>query len=187
LSWIRALENTASIVEENLAKEVSLYDDATEKWLNERLHGVAEEFRHLKRSIVAPSGRSWDHLNRRLSRQMQAFAAEAWMSAGHRPPPPPRRRTKKDRALALAKFALTGTVPGLLYLAIAPLLGVEKNLLLRALMLSAAFGLLSLLIVLDPSLKEKADMAKAMLGGLGPLLSKGDSRPANEGRTKPPE
>lgn len=185
--WVRSLENTAMTVERNLAKQLSFRDDATEHWLNEWFQGVAEDFRHMKRYIIAPSGRSWEHLIRLLSRQMQVFAGENWRGAGYRRPPAPKRRSRKDKAFVAAKFFLTAFVPGLLYLAIAPLLGVEKNIWMRALMLGVASGLLSLLFILDPTLKEKADLAKGMLGGLSPLLGRGDGRPADEGKPKATE
>jgi hypothetical protein len=182
--WLRNLERAASITENHLASQVTFRDRTTEQWMSEWFNGVAESFRHMKRYLVVPAGRSWETLNRLTAQQIHAFSTENWRSAHYRAPLPPARATRREKAISTGKFLLGSLIPGLGYVAVAPLIGADSDVVKRAVLISAVWGLLSLLFILDPAVKDKTAVAKEMIGGFGPVLSqKGD--PASDEKPGP--
>lgn len=170
--WIRDLERVARLTETHLADRVTFADANTRTWLNAHMRGVGESIRHLKRHLVAPSRQGWTTFERTLRQQLHAFATENWHAAHFRKPPEPSRLSRRERALSGVKLIAGSLAPGLIYLAIAPLIGADKDVLQRAAALSGAWLLLSVLLALDPAFREKTLLAKEMLNTWSPLLNR---------------
>ncbi|GAA0947580.1 hypothetical protein GCM10009554_44430 [Kribbella koreensis] len=160
--WLSQLESAAKLLESEVPKEACPNDPVTRAWLSDQLKGVAQTLRHLKRSMIAPSGKSWETASNVLRHQITAISTENWFAAKYRAPEPRAKTSRRDQLQAVGKFVAITLIPGLGYIAIAPVLGAAENSIQRGALLSAAWGLLSALFTLDPAIKDKTAAMREM-------------------------
>ncbi|WP_327640966.1 hypothetical protein OHB24_21985 [Kribbella sp. NBC_00482] len=180
-SWIRGLEYVAGLLEQEVPRQAAHEDPSVQDWLSEWLAGVAESTRHMKRSIVAPAGRSWERMARTLHHQLSAIATENWCAAKYQIPRTKLALSWKDRARAVGKFVIVTALPGIGYIVIAPVFG-DSNSIQRGALLSLAWGLISALLILDPAAKEKTAIMRDLSGAWGQAPER---KPENTGADNP--
>ena len=165
---LEALEDTAALIEQHILKQLPMYDNSSSEWFAHRLAGVAESVRHMERLVLSPTSNSWDHLSRMLTQQLTAAANSNWCAALYRKPihaPPPKRR---DRLIGIARVIFISTIPLLGTLALVPVFGVET---LRWVIIgTVGWAVLSLLFAIDPSFREKIEVARGVASSSGELF-----------------
>jgi hypothetical protein len=107
-----------------------------------------------------------DHVVAELRRAVRAVATGEYGRLRRMPcpPAPDRRRSWKERALSIARAIVIMGLPVLGIAVLYPIIGITGGAYRTALLVGAGWAALYLLLALDPTLREKIEFARSLLG-----------------------
>lgn len=163
--WLWKLETAARLLEHRLPRQVRTYDQRTAAWLDERCAGAAEALRHMKLHVLSPAGASWEHLSRLLHQQLAALATGNWHNLVWRQPPGKEARSKRDTLISAVRVVVVAFLPAGSLFALSPWLDFGDGIFRWARLVVFGWALLSVLLALDPGVRERIEMAVLLARG----------------------
>jgi hypothetical protein len=171
-AMVYQLEYAADTIERDVLAQISARDPGSSTWFANRLKGVAEAVRQMKRQVLSPSGDSWQHLSRIARQQVAAIATDNWGGALYREPPERAPRRKRDRILAIGQLVAVAGLPGLAAFVADVSLDLGSDARRWLIIVALSWAVLSILYVLDPALREKAEIARGVWSTLRDVADK---------------
>jgi tetratricopeptide (TPR) repeat protein len=165
--WFAALmvESAARQVERDLMRNLPARDPATGAWATAVAKEAAHALRVVNRRLLTGQG-AVDHVVAELRRAVRAVATGEYGRLRRMPcpPAPDRRRSWKERALSIARAIVIMGLPVLGIAVLYPIIGITGGAYRTALLVGAGWAALYLLLALDPTLREKIEFARSLLG-----------------------
>ena len=165
--WLRKLEAAARILEREVPRQVRTFDQRTAEWLSGRCAGAAEALRHMKRHVLSPAGNGTEHLSRLLRQQLAALATDNWHGLVWREPPGKRARSRKDTLISVLRVAVVALLPAVSLFAVSPWLDFGDGIFRWARLVVFGWAVLSVLVALDPGVRERIELAVLLARGAG--------------------
>lgn len=176
--WIRRLEQIAATVEHDLPAYFDPIDPSVNRHLRHRARCAAAGFRRLTYLVVAAPPGSWATVRHTLEGNAAALATGMLGRLATAVPPPtqpPRRRTKGKTAADIARMIFFAGLPLGVVLGARPWLAFNPTLLSWGKLISVGWALLYVMVTLDPSIREKINIFKALVS-----LAQGGGAPPAE-------
>lgn len=171
--WLWKLETAARILEHDVPRQVRTFDQRTAEWLSRRCTGAAEALRHMKRYVLSPAGNGTEHLSRLLRQQLAALATDNWHGLVWREPPGKQARSRKDTALAVGRVVAVALLPAGSLFALSPWLDFGDGIFRWARLVVFGWAVLSVLLALDPGVRERIELAVLLARGAGDKSKRG--------------
>ncbi len=164
--WLWFLERAATLTARRLPAVLYPFDNLTKAWAAERAGRAAAALRRLKRQVIAPDEGSWDRVTEALRDDAVALATGELARMRTAPPPSPAavRRSRWHAVLGTLRTLLFMALPLAGVLAVQPLLHLDAPALRWAKVVGLAWAALYLLLTLDPTLREKLETARVLVG-----------------------
>jgi hypothetical protein len=159
---VDSLEYVAHTIEHDVIDQIPARDDGSREWFLHQLRGVAENVRQMKRAVLAPSDADWKNLLQALRHQIVAVATDDWKHALYEEPPAVVPKSARDRLLGIARSATVALLPGAAVLAANLTLDLGPGAFRWAVVIALAWALLSILLSLDPSFRDKLETAQSL-------------------------
>ena len=165
MSIAASLDLTAYWIELDLLPSKDI-GDGSRQWLEERTEGWAHALRLLAREAIAPVPGSQLRVERALCHEIHCLAkgdlgALSWKQP---PPPPPPGKRRWDAITAALRAILVAALPLAAVLASQPLLDTGSDTFRWTRIATGVWALLYLLLYLDPTIGDKIDTARRVIG-----------------------
>ncbi|MFI6600001.1 hypothetical protein ACIBHX_27485 [Nonomuraea sp. NPDC050536] len=158
--WAYLLERAAGQLTDALPRRLEAGDAAIRRWVETNARAAACALRRLKRQALAPGEDSLDLLSAEVHRAASAVASGNFARLRLVREPEKPRRGWLHYAKLIARTVVVMGLPVLGVLAFKTLLGAGYQ---TALLASAVWAGLYLLLALDPGLRDKIDTARSLL------------------------
>jgi hypothetical protein len=166
LEWSRLLELSARRISQDLLPSsfLSHIAAASADWLKQRAAGWAEALRQMQREIVVSVPGRQPKLEAKLRREIRALATGDLMGLPWRlPPPSPSRRTTLVRkTIEISRTILVAALPLGFVLVLQAVLHFNTGAFRWAIIGTAVWPLLYVVISLDPAIRDKIDTARSL-------------------------
>ncbi len=165
LLWSRELEWAARWISRDLLPSDFLSYLGSGDWLRQRAAGWAEALRYMQREMTAPVPGGQPKLEARLRHEVQCLAtgdlgALAWRQP---PPSPSQRATLARKTIEILRTLLVGALPLGLVLTAHAVLHFNSGVFQWLSILTGAWALLCLVIIIDPAIRDKIDTARSLV------------------------
>jgi hypothetical protein len=162
--WVDELEKAARCLERDIARKLSTGDAATDRWVEAGCIGMATAVRDLKRSVIAPDAETWKSLPNVLAETAVNVGSGTWRKVPSKERDPIARQSLPRRLLGVLRTVVVAALPGLLLWILAQTpFALENNAAQWATIAALAWALVSLLIRVDPLLRDKLDTIDRVL------------------------
>ena len=133
-------------------------------WFKQRAAGWAEALRQMQREIVVSVPGRQPKLEAKLRREIRCLATGNLMGLPWRQPPPsPSRRTTLVRkAIEILRTILVAALPLGAVLVVQAVLHLNTGVFRWAIIATAVWALLNIVISLDPAIRDKIDTARSL-------------------------
>lgn len=180
LRWAVELEDAASLLTKHLVPSAYVGYLASGEWLAEQVAGWSGALHQLQRQIIAPHHGARPKLQASLRHEIRCLASGdlgtlLWRPS---PPPPPRRATLMHQTVVAFRSVLVAALPLVVVLATQPVLHLSSPVFNWTRIAAGVWALLYVVISLDPSIRDKIDTARSLVGTLreSETLNRPDSR-----------
>lgn len=166
--WAEWLESAAGRARKDLLPSSFLSGVGAGEWLQRRVAGWAEAFHYMQRDVVAQVPGGQQKLESLMRHQIRCLAtgdlgALAWRQP---PPSPPRRVALWRMAAATLRTVLVAGLPLAVVLATQSIWHFSVGDFRWATIATGAWGLLYVMICLDPAIRDKIETARSLAGML---------------------
>jgi tetratricopeptide (TPR) repeat protein len=163
--WMNLLEYAARVLETRVPTSLHSPNKYTNSWLKERAKGAATAVRRMSQQIAVPTDTTWDRLICILRHEALALATGNLASLRWAPETQQEhRKTVWHTSFNVIRTLTVMAVPGIAILVLQPILDFDPHTFSWAKAVSIGWALLYLLVTVDPTLNDKINTARNLIG-----------------------